>query len=164
MRYLITFTCYGSHLHGDERGSIDRHHNTVETPLAPASQPRIQMKQTLMDQPPYLLDLERRRTVLAAIKEVCQHRRWTLLAAQVRTNHVHSVVEAEARPELIMNSFKSYSSRALNALGIDSPERKSWARHGSTRWLFKDTNVQEAIRYVVQEQGDPMEVYCSDLL
>jgi len=25
--YLITFACYGAHLHGDESGSVDRKHN-----------------------------------------------------------------------------------------------------------------------------------------
>ena len=25
--YLITFACYGCHLHGDESGSVDREHN-----------------------------------------------------------------------------------------------------------------------------------------
>jgi hypothetical protein len=25
--YLITFACYGCHLHGDPSGSVDRHHN-----------------------------------------------------------------------------------------------------------------------------------------
>ena len=27
MRYFITFTCYGAHLHGEEYGSIDIRHN-----------------------------------------------------------------------------------------------------------------------------------------
>lgn len=27
MRYFITFTCYGAHLHGDEIGSVERNHN-----------------------------------------------------------------------------------------------------------------------------------------
>jgi len=25
--YLITFACYGCHLHGDPSGAVDRHHN-----------------------------------------------------------------------------------------------------------------------------------------
>ena len=50
-----------------------------------------------MDQAPYLLDHDRRAAVLEAIREVCLHRGWGLLAAHVRMNHVHVVVEAEAR-------------------------------------------------------------------
>jgi REP element-mobilizing transposase RayT len=50
------------------------------------------------------------------------------MADHVRTNHVHVVVEVDVRPEMIMNSVKSYASRALNLQGNDEPERKRWAR------------------------------------
>jgi hypothetical protein len=63
-----------------------------------------------------------------------------------------------------MHAFKAYASRDLNRLAIDAPDRKRWARHGSTRWLWKDEDVQEAIRYVVSGQGEPMEVYLDELL
>jgi REP element-mobilizing transposase RayT len=91
-------------------------------------------------------------------------RGWGLLAAHVRTNHVHAVVEADVRPEKVMNSFKSYASRNLNGVGVDEPDRKRWARHGSTRWLWKDEDVEKAICYVVSGQGEPMEVHQVELL
>jgi REP element-mobilizing transposase RayT len=94
--------------------------------------------------------------------ERCRERQWSLLAAHVRTNHVHIVVEAEARPERVMNDLKSFASRCLNAHGLDEPARKRWARHGSTRWLWKPENVSAAIRYVVDGQGNPMAVYLAD--
>ena len=117
-----------------------------------------------MNQAPYLLDRDSRAAVLEALREVCRQRGWSLLAAQVRTNHVHVVVEAEVRPEKVMNDFKSYASRGLNRLGRDGSDRKRWARHGSTRWLWKDQDVQEAIRYVVEEQGEPMAVFVADVV
>jgi hypothetical protein len=73
-------------------------------------------------------------------------------------------VEADVRPEKVMNAFKSYASRSLNRLGIDGSDRKRWARHGSTRWLWTDDDVREFIRYVVSGQGEPMEVYVAELL
>jgi hypothetical protein len=124
MRYFITFACYGSHLHGDESGSVDRKHNIFGGRLAEASAPRLAAKSEQMDQPSYLLDQTRRATVLDAIRKVCVHYGWNLWAAHVRTNHVHMVVEAEVRPEKVMHAFKSYASRALNGLGIDGPDRK----------------------------------------
>ena len=162
MRYFITFACYGAHLHGDEAGSVDRHHNVPGTRLAEANPERVAVMRQQMDQLPYYLDKDRRTVVLDALREVCVHRGWSLLAAHVRTNHVHVVVEAEVRPETIMSTFKSYASRSLNRLGHDAADRKRWARHGSTRWLRKDDDVQEAIRYVVSRQGEPMEVYLRD--
>lgn len=110
-----------------------------------------------MRDPPYILDASARLTVLSAIREVCSFRNWTLLAAHVRSTHVHAVVEAETPPEKVLNDFKSYASRGLNKTG--EPDRKRWARHGSTRWLFEDKSVREAIRYVVDSQGEPMAVF-----
>ena len=164
MRYFITFACYGSHLHGDESGSVDRSHNVPGTRLAEANPERVATMRQQMEQLPCFLDRDRRVTVLDALREVCLHRGLRSWAAQVRTNHVHVVVDADVRPEKVMNAFKSYASRGLNRLGIDGPDRRRWARHGSTRWLWKDADVQEAIRYVVTGQGEPMEVYLGDLL
>ncbi len=112
-----------------------------------------------MDQPPYTMDKSRRDVVLAALLERCTQRNWNLIAAHVRTNHVHVVVASEAHPERLMNDFSSYASRCLNQAGLNEPARKRWARHGSTRWLWKRDDVTAAIRYVVDEQGDPMAVF-----
>jgi REP element-mobilizing transposase RayT len=82
-----------------------------------------------------------------------------VLAAHVRSNHVHTVVEAEVPPERVMSDFKAYGSRHLNRMRLDEPNRKRWARHGSTRWLWKPQHVSAAIQYVVKEQGDAMSVF-----
>ena len=115
-----------------------------------------------MDQRPYGLDKSRRETVLAALRERCTERHWSLLAALVRTNHVHIIVEAETRPERVMNDLKSFASRCLNRRGLDEHTRKRWARHGSSRWWWRPENVSAAIRYVVEGQGEPMAVFVAD--
>ena len=112
-----------------------------------------------MDQPPYGLDRARREAVLVSLQERCSRHCWSLLAAHVRGNHVHVVVEADARPERIMNDLKAYASRWLNRMGLDQPARKRWAWHGSTRWLWKSEDISAAIRYVVDGQGEPMAVF-----
>ena len=105
------------------------------------------------------MDRSRREAELAALLARGIDRQWRLLAAHVRTNHVHLVLEADARPERIMNELKSYASRRLNGLGLVEVHRTRWARHGSTRWLWKPQSVSAAIRYVVDEQGEPMAVF-----
>ena len=159
MRYFITFVCYGAHIHSDEPGSVDLKHNIPGTPFLDPYPKRVSVERERMDQPPYLLDRARRAIVLESLTETCLHRGWNLLAAHVRTNHVHIVVEAEVKPEKIMSDFKSYASRGLNRLGRDGLDRKRWARHGSTRWLWKDKDVKDAIRYVVEHQGEPMALF-----
>lgn len=57
------------------------------------------------------------------------------------------------------NAFKSYASRKLAEQGFDPPDRRRWARHASTRYLWTAEHVEAASRYVVYEQGEPMEVF-----
>lgn len=164
MRYFITFACYGARPHGDESGSVDRNRNLVGSRLREPDSQRVMAERREMLQDPYVLDQGSRRLVLAAIRRHCEHRGWNLLAAHIRSNHVHAIVEAEIQPERIMNEFKSYASRELNRLGTGGPDRKRWARHGSTRWLWTDEDVRQALQYVIDEQGEPMALFVAEEL
>ena len=112
-----------------------------------------------MSTPPYSLDERRRRAVLDAIIERSIQGDWQLSAVHVRTNHVHIIVGGEEQPEFIMTQLKSAASRRLNQLGFDDPDRKRWARHGSTRRLWNQADVKNAIRYVLEGQGEPMAIF-----
>ena len=117
-----------------------------------------------MNQEPYSLhNRDRRDAVLAAIREVCSHRGWVLMAAHVRSTHVHFVVSADDPPGRVMGDCKAYASRALALVDGVSSGRKRWARHGSTRWIWKSEDVLAAIWYVVEEQGSPMAVFRADV-
>lgn len=147
LAYFITFSCYGASLYRRVPESDD------DAELR-------QYRRGLMRQAPYYLDALRRGLVLEAIQEVCAYRGWMLLAAHVRTNHVHVVVQASgAAPEKVMNDFKAYASRRLNQAGCDAPGRKRWTRHGSTRYLFYADELLAVMRYVVERQGRPMVVF-----
>jgi hypothetical protein len=72
--YLITFACYGHHLHGGESGSVDPEHNVPGTPILGGDSARAAAAGKRMDQSPYHLDQIRRDAVLEAIQKVCAHR------------------------------------------------------------------------------------------
>ena len=146
-------------MHGDDTGSVDPRHNLPGTPLVQPDTMRAGVERQKMDQPPFLLDAQSRAAVLDALHEVCTNRGWNLFAAHVRTNHVHAVVEAGVLPEKVMNAFKAYSSRRLNRASRCEIARKRWSRHGSTRWLWNDRDVRAGLRYVVDEQGEPMALF-----
>jgi REP element-mobilizing transposase RayT len=111
-----------------------------------------------MKEDAYRLDSYRRAIVLKAIKQVCGRRNWTLLAAHVRTTHVHVVVSFDdSAPEAVMNAMKSKASRLLNEAGADCHRRRRWTRHGST--VPVRNSVEKAISYVVDGQGRPMDLY-----
>jgi REP element-mobilizing transposase RayT len=156
--YLITFATYGTRLYGDENDSVDRTHNAFQSPFLPPNPRRVAAEQKQMKDAAYEMNSDARRAVLEALREVCRSRGWDLKAAHVRSNHVHLVVRAEEKPERILNDLKAYASRALNRAAPSDAGRKRWARHGSTRYLWKPEEVGAAIHYVVREQGEPMAV------
>ena len=157
--YLLTFTCYGCHLHGDVSGSVDCEHNAPGLPRLEPNPPRVTNETARMRETRYMLDAPRRRAVLRGIQDACALRNWTLLAAHVRMTHIHAVIEAEAPPGRMLAALKAYATRHLNRTGLDEPRRARWTRHGSTRWLWKPRHISAAIEYVVREQGAPMSVY-----
>jgi REP element-mobilizing transposase RayT len=161
---LITWTCYGQWLHGTERGSVDPEHNVPDTPFLPTDPDREASEREHMTQPAYEMDAPRRRVVLTAIRDVCLHRGWTLHAAHVRARHVHVVVSGMQTPERMMNDFKAYVSRALNAAGFDTPTRKRWTRHGSTKYINDESYLAAAVNYVLEEQGQNMERWPEETL
>jgi len=104
--------------------------------------------------PAAVLNRTQRGVVELAIREVCKHRSYLLHAVNVRTNHVHSVVTAPCKPEHVMDGFKAYATRQLRKSGLLNCDMKPWARHGSTPYLWTEEQVQNAIDYVVNGQGD----------
>src|SRR5260221_625815 len=102
----------------------------------PESPPLAAFVQASLTNGPYIMDAARRAAVLKAIVESCEYRAWALLAGHVRTAHVHVVVDAHAVPEFAMNTFKSYATRILRGSGLETRDRRIWARHGSTRYLW----------------------------
>lgn len=159
LAYFITFTCYGTWLHGGKDISIDKNHNIPGTEFLPKNNLRYLTAKKRMKEASYLLDAPRRKIVLDVIISVCNYKKWGLLAVHVRSNHVHIVIHAHVKPEFIMNTFKSYVSRQLNKLNFDNNRVNRWAHHGSTRYLWKEENIETAIKYVIHEQGEAMELF-----
>ena len=92
LAYLITFRSYGTWLHGDERGSIDRFHNRYKSPYIEPN-PRWQLHNTrVLDGEPVILNAAQRKSVERAIHTTCEYRRWHLHVLNVRTTDAHIVV------------------------------------------------------------------------
>jgi REP element-mobilizing transposase RayT len=157
LAYLITFTCYGARLPGNSKGSISHHNTLYDTPILGAHRPLESVMERNMNHPSVTLGPLEREIVLEAISEICQIQSWSLLAAHVRTNHVHTVVAANTTPERIMVRIKARASQRLNQCSAFCARR--WTRHGSTRYLRNEISVAAAIQYVIDGQGTPMSVY-----
>ena len=148
LAYLITFTCYGTWLHGTERGSVDSRHNIFDTPFIESNSERYEAMRKKMKEPPLFLTEQQRTAVTTVIAKVCAFRQWTFHECNVMTNHVHVVVSGDADPDKIMKDFKAYATRRLRESGELESHRTVWTEGGSTRFLWTQTSLTAAIEYV----------------
>jgi len=155
--YLITFRCYGTWLHGDERGSVDRYHRAYGTPGLPASSLRRQHDRDLLKQPPVRLNSNQRPIVEKAIRDTCKTRGWKLWTLSVRTNHVHTVVTADKKPDAVLSALKANATRMMREAGVWRSELSPWAFRGSKKRLWDEKQLADAIAYVDCDQGETLD-------
>ncbi len=154
LAYFLTWTTHGTWLHGDERGSIDKEHNTRGASyVAPNVELQARMRERMKDRT-LVLAPDMRGIVERTIRDHCDFRQWELFALNVRSNHVHIVVrcELEVSPESAMSQFKAWSTRRLREGGYVGKESKVWTEHGSTRWIDSQSSLASAIDYVMNHQ------------
>jgi REP element-mobilizing transposase RayT len=157
LAYLITFRCYGTWLHGDERGSVNRFRNQHNSSRLPHEKAWIETNTKRLKGEIVTLDAKKRDTVEKAIRETCEFREWNLKAINVRTNHVHLVVSIGIKtPEIALNAFKANATRQMREDNCWQGDRTPWAAKGSKRYLWNEKSIELAIDYVMNGQGDDL--------
>ncbi|MFM7738681.1 MAG: transposase [Planctomycetota bacterium] len=159
LAYFITFTTYGTWLHGKDPQSVDRSHNVFGLPFSRPNENREKARSAQLQQNPYQLEDSKRQIVLETILEVALFRNWTIWAIHVRSNHVHVVITASVAPEKVMSDLKAYCSRRIRERTDEQADRNRWTRHGSKIWINDDKGLQKVIEYVLECQGEAMNRY-----
>ncbi len=83
----------------------------------------------------FFLNMEQRELIEKSFEEICNARKYELLSVHARTNHVHAVISAAAKPESISNGLKSHATRKLRENYSILNDEKLWSRRGSQRYL-----------------------------
>jgi len=154
--YLVTFRTYGTWLHGDRRGSVDRHNNRYGAALIGPNQKWLAHNATRLKSAPVKLTKKQRALIKESIERTCDVLGWRLYKTNVRTNHVHAVVGAACGPSRVLNAVKSHATRDLREHDQWAHSNSPWADRGSKRYLWTETALQNAIDYVELDQGDPI--------
>lgn len=151
--FLFTFSPYGTRLHGDERGSVDKFHNRYGGEFVPPNLEFEAMRRDDLKEAPLLISPLMRGVIEDTIEQHCGYRGWHLFSYNVRTNHVHTVVSAAGDPSRMLADLKAYLTRALRRDGAIGDRKRVWATGGSKRYLFTDEAVRRACEYVYLAQG-----------
>ena len=151
--YFLTWTTYGTWLHGDERGAVDDEQNHRGMPYLERDSARLERMRARMVEPAFTLDPEAGGVVERAIGELSARRRWRIHAVNARSNHVHLVVTAPSHaPQLVVKQCKERSTRALRDRGIGTDRTHLWTRMASTRWLNDAESLRHTVDYVANHQ------------
>jgi len=156
LAYLITFTTYGTWLHGDKRASVNKEHNRFGEKFVPCSPGLNTKEQSFLKHQPIKLNALHRNIVLQAILEVCKFRGWLAHAVHVRSNHIHIVVSGREKPEKMMRDFKIYATKTIKKDSDKISAEKYWTRHGSTKYIWTKEKLRSSIEYVKNGQGKIM--------
>lgn len=154
LAYYLTWSTYGVRLHGDPRGTVDLFHNTPGEPLLATNDVRVELMRKKMNDAPFVLNECARVIVKQAITDHAHKRGWLIRALNVRTNHVHVVIDVRTdhTPEDVMQQFKSWGTRYLIREQLATNTTRVWTDHGSTRYVNTSESLAKAIDYVVNQQ------------
>jgi len=162
--WLITSTTYGTWLPGDPRGFVSNvrlpddalaKHNQYGT-VYDQDHPRLQdLARKRMRGSPIYFTQAHADIVLAQFLETTKVQRWHVHALAIMSNHFHLVVTAvESIPsKKILQSYKSYASRALNENFPRPASDTWWTTSGSRRPLRGEEALAHAIAYVLNQKN-----------
>lgn len=157
--YFITFTTYGNWVHADARGSVNPQHNEFGTPrIKPNPDFEKLMRERLRDSP-FILNEAQRETVLQSIIHSCQYYHWRPYAVHVRTNHVHILLHAQERPDMVTIKIKAFATKFLRKNHPTIPTQKFWTRGKSARYIWDLAFLSLAHDYIIEDQGRKMAHY-----
>lgn len=162
LAYMLTFSTYGTHLPGSEKGWVDAQHSRAGSPILPFNAERQAWWREHLKEKPWILNEQARQVRLEAIRSVCVHRELIPHAIHIRTTHVHAVISGGAAPERMLSDCKAYATRALRRELPQTKRRRYWTHHGSTRYLWNNVSLRAAIDYVLDGQGEKMACYFYD--
>ena len=104
-----------------------------------------------------ILSARQRRVVDEAIRNTCAFYDWHLFALNVRTNHVHAVVAAPVSATRVVVSLKACATRQMRLADCWLSPSTPWSHGASKRYLWSATQLERAIVYVLNGQGDPLD-------
>lgn len=171
--WLFTNTFYGNWLPGDKRGSVTNvrdhrvgdqpsefriRHNHFGAPPEPPNEMLERAAQAQLKGPNIRFDTFEAGVLLTQLRETAEYRGWRLICASVMWNHLHWIafVDEKTPAKKALADFKAYGSRALNRRFGKPVSGTWWTSKGSTRPLFDDDALANAVNYVLYEQPQPL--------
>ena len=150
LAYHITFGTYGTRLHGDSRGTVDREHNQYGEPVIGKNDLWLREETASLKFPAVRLTDVQRVEVEILISKVCDRGGWTLLVCAAREDHVHTLLTTNSDGQVVRRLLKRWLSEALS--GESRRAGGWWAECGSVKWVWTEDYRERAYLYVREQR------------
>ena len=142
--YYITWTVYGTHLQGDERGWRRRRkgHQKPQPML-------VRWRQDRLKHDIVVLSAAQRGVVNEECQRHCDHRGWHLWEVNARTTHNHVVVTAIGYSgKTVRDQLKANCTRGLRERWKIFRDRPVWTAGGDWECINSENDLEAVCTYV----------------
>jgi hypothetical protein len=153
LAYHITWGTYGTRLHGDPRGTVERAHNEYRTPVLGRDPERLAEMNANLKFPPRKFTREQMVFVERTAPEVCRRGGWIHHASAAGPDHVHIVLASPHDPAVIRRLLKRWLGEELSNTWPIPSDATWWSEGGSIRWIGDIGYLNAATDYVRRQQA-----------
>jgi len=155
----ITWGTYGTRLHGDPRGTVDRYDNQQGTPVFRYDQHIWEYMKENLKYEPVRLTKDQMRFIESIIPSICEKGFWKYITCAAGPDHVHVLLTSEHDPEKIRRLRKRWITQALNEKWTLGPEqdRTWWSESGSIKWIDHQSYLANATGYVSGQRATSLD-------
>lgn len=150
--YLITVGTYGSRLHGDERGTVDRDQNAPGEPFLGTDPARQHFERDLMVSGVVRLSASQQEFVESTVPRISDELGWACHVVSAASNHIHALISADAPGAVVRRLLKRRMSQALSHRWPTHAPRSWRVEGGSVKWLWNDTAFRQAGQYIAEQR------------
>ncbi len=149
LAYHITFGTYGTRLHGDPRGTVDRTLNNPGDPIIGADGGWQRIERSRLNFPPVVLSDELRRFADSIVPNLCERGGWTFHACATRPDHVHVLLSTDREGKAVRSWLKRWLGEALCKRWPLPDGAGWWAKGGSVKWVWQDRYFHNVRKYIL---------------
>ena len=152
LAYHITFGTYGTRLHGDSRGTVDRRLNRPGDPIIGRDDAWRRVEARHLKYSPIVLSIPQRVHVENAIVPICRRGGWMYRQAACGPDHVHVLLSAQREGKAVRRWMKRWLGEAMSARWPLAPGRSWWADGGSVKWIWSVKYLDNVADYIRRQR------------
>jgi REP element-mobilizing transposase RayT len=153
LAHHITWGTYGTRLHGDSRGTVDRNDNQYQSPILGYDKLRWEKEKARLKFPPVIFSIQQRIRVESLVPAICKRGLWTYHACAAGPDHIHVVLSAIHPPQTIRRLMKRWLGEELSTTNPLPENATWWAECGSIRSLDSLRYFNSAMNYVSRQRA-----------